>query len=321
MLARILRIVLVACFACSAAPVLAQSYPTKPIRIIVPTPPGGGIDIAMRIITPKLGEALGRPVLLEYHPGADTTLGTGLAARAAPDGYTLLGVFDNFPITPHLVKKVPYDAVRDFAPIAMIIRGPMILAVPPQLGIKELNELLALAKSKAGKFNYASAGAGTSSHLTAELFKSATAIDAQPVHYKGAAPALTDLMGGHVHFMIVAAGTVLPQVKSGRLVPLGVTATKRAAQLPGVPAIAESYPGFEAQSWIGMLAPAGTPNEILRRVNAEVVKALADPDVKARFEERGVEVVGDTPEAFAQWIAEQSQKWGRVIRERKITLD
>lgn len=308
-----------ALLACMAA--FAQSYPSKPIRVIVPYPPGGGVDVAMRLISPKLTDTLGKSVLLEYHTGAAGMLGTDMVAKAAPDGYTLLGVFDNFPLSQYLFKKVPYDAIRDFAPISMIQRGPGIVAVPPQLGVADLNQFLQLARSRAGKFNYGSAGAGTSSHLVVELFKSTTGIDAQPVHYKGAAPAISDLMGGHVQFMIVAAGTVLPHVRSGKLAPLAVTATKRISQLPNVPTIAEFYPGFEAQSWVGVLAPARTPNEIVQRLSAEVVKALADPQVRSRFEDLGVEVVGSTPEAFAKWIAEQSEKWGRVIRERKIALD
>ena len=321
MLKRVLTLLLGILLGCSAAPLAAQDYPTKPIRVIVPVPPGGGIDVTLRIISPKLTEALGRPLLLDYRPGANTMIGIDMAAKAAPDGYTLLSVFDNFPLTQHLFKKVPYDAIKDFAPISMIIRGPMIVAVPQQLGVKDLNQLLQLARSKTGHFNYGSAGAGSSSHLIAELFKSTTGIDAQPVHYKGAAPALADLIGGHVQFMIVASGTVVQHLKSGRLVPLAVSAPKRASHLPDVPAIAEFYPGFEAQSWIGMLAPAGTPNEIVRRVNAAIVKTLADPEVKVRFEALGVEGAGNAPEDFAKWIADQSDKWGRVIRERNITLD
>ena len=321
MLARFLTPFLSIVLACSAAPLAAQVYPTKPIRVIVPTPPGGAIDVTTRAITPKLAEALGRPIIVENHAGASTMLGTDMAAKAAPDGYTLLSVFDNFPLSQYLFKKVPYDAIKDFAPISMIIRGPMIVAVPQQLGVKDLNQLVQIARSKAGNFNYGSAGAGTSSHLTVELFKLTTGIDAQPVHYKGAAPAVADLLGGHVQLMIAASGTLLPHVRAGRLVPLAVSASKRVSQLPGVPTIAEFYPGFEAQSWVGMLAPAGTPSEIIRRVNIEIVRTLADPGIKGRFEDLGFEVVGSAPEAFAKWIAEQSVKWGRVIRERKITLD
>ena len=321
MFARILTLLLGIVFACSATPLAAQGYPAKPVRIIVPWPAGGGVDVTLRTITPKLTEALGQPMILEFRAGAAGMIGTDMAAKAAPDGYTLLGVFDNFPLSQYLFKKVPYDAIKDFAPISMIIRGPMILVVPPPLGLKDFNQFLKLARSTASNVNYASAGAGTSSHLTVELFKSRAGIDAQPVHHKGAAPAMTAVMGNHVQFMIVAAGTVLSHVRSGTLVPLAVSATKRISQLPNVPAIAEFFPGFEAQSWIGMLAPAGTPSEIIRRVNAAIDKALADPDVKGRYEKLGVEAVGGTPEFFAKWIADESNKWGRVIREHKIALD
>jgi len=317
MIARVLAAVL-GIAACWVAPLAAQGYPTKPVRVIVTSLPGGVLDVSTRIVTPKLTEALGQPVIVENRAGADGMIGTEFVARAAPDGYTLLAVFDNFPLTQYLVKKVPYDAIRDFTPISLIIRGPMIAAVPAQLGVKDLNGFVQLAKSK-GNLSYGSAGIGSSSHLVGELFKSAAGIDIQFVHYKGGAPAMNDLVGGHVQLMIAAFGTILPQVKSGKLTPLAVSAPKRVPLLPNVPTIGEFYPGFEAQTWVGLAAPAGTPNEIIRRLNAETVKALADREVRQRFEAQGYEVVGSTPEVFVKWIAEQDNKWGRLIRERGIT--
>ena len=302
------------------APLAAQVYPSKPIRMIVPSPPGGATDLTGRAVSSKLAEALGQTIIVDNRPGADTMIGTEMAAKAAPDGYTLITVFDNFPLSQYLFKKVPYDALKDFTPISLIIRGPMIVGVPTQLGVKELGQYVQLAKQK-GNFNYGSAGAGTSSHLTVELFKSTTGIDVQAVHYKGAAPAVADLLGGHLQLMIAGFGTLIQQVKSGKVTALAVSAPQRVALLPDISTIAETYPGFEAFSWVGILAPAGMPNDIVRRLNGEISKVLVDRALKLRFEEQGWEVMGGTPEAFAKWLADYSDRWGRVIRERKITLD
>lgn len=304
-----------------SASLAAQGYPSKPIHIIVPSVAGGGTDVTARAIAPKLSEALGQPILVDNRPGAQTIIGTELAAKAAPDGGTLLTVFDNFPLTQHMMKNVPYDAIHDFAPISLIVRGPMIVGVPPQLGARDLKQFVALARTQPGNFNFGSAGLGTSSHLTVELFKLTAGIDLKAVHYKGAAPAVTDLIGGHIQLMIAASGTLIGHVRSGKLQALAVSAPARISQLPNVPTIAETYPGFEAQSWVGMLAPARTPPDIVRRLNTEIAKVLADPAVKRRFEDQGWEVVASTPEAFAKWIAEQTDKWVRVIRQQKITLD
>jgi len=298
----------------------AQGYPNKLIKVIVPSSPGGAIDVTTRSVAPKLSEALGQPIIVDNRPGADTIIGTEMAAKATPDGYTLLTVFDNFPLTQYLVKKVPYDALKDFTPISLIIHGPMIVGVPAQLGVKDLKQFIELAKSK-GSFSYASAGAGTSSHLTVELFKMTTGIDVQAVHYKGAAPGVSDLLGGHVQLMIAGFGTLIQQVRSGKVQALAVSSLKRVSLLPNVPTIAESYPGFEAQSWVGMLGPAGLPGEITHRLNGELVKVLADRNLRAKFEDQGWEVVGSSPEAFSKYLAGYSDKWSRVIRERNITLD
>ena len=306
---------------CWAASLGAQGYPSKPIRVIVPSAPGGAIDVTARTLTPRLAEALKQPVYVDNRAGAQTIIGTELAAKAASDGATLLAVFDNFPLTQYMMKNVPYDAIRDFAPISLIIRGPMIVGVPPQLGVRDLKQFVQLAKSKAGDLNYGSAGIGTSSHLTVELFKLTAGIDVRSVHYKGAAPAVVDLIGGTTQLMIAASGTLINHVKSGKILALAVSAPKRIPQLPSVPAIAEFYPGFEAQSWVGLLGPAGMSREIIGRLNSEVAKVLGDPDIRRRFEDQGWEVVGGTPEYFAKWLADQSQKWVRVIRERNITLE
>ena len=306
---------------CWVAPLAAQVYPSKPIRIIVPSSAGGGIDVTTRVLTPRLSEVFGQPVLVENRPGAQTIIGTEIVAKAAPDGYTLLTVFDNFPLTQHMMKNVPYDAIKDFAPISLLVRGPMIVGVPPQLGVKELKQFVNLVKSKPGAFSYGSASVGTSSHLTVELFKQRTGTDLKGVQYKGAAPAVTDLIGGHIQLMIAASGTLIEQVRSGKLVALAVTDAGRIPQLPNVPAMGESYPGFQAHSWVGMLTPAGTPPAIVHRLNAEVSKILADRDVVSLFRKRSWDVAGGSPEDFGKWLAEQTELWVRVIREQNITLD
>ncbi len=305
---------------CWMAAPWAQGYPNKTIKIIVPSSPGGAIDVTTRSVVPKLSEDLGQPIVVDNRPGADTIIGSEMVAKAAPDGYTLLTVFDNFPLTQYLNRKTPYDALKDFAPISLIIQGPMIVGVPPQLGVKTLKGFIELARSK-GNFAYASAGAGTSSHLTVELFKTTTGIDVQAVHYKGAAPGVQDLLGGHIQLMIAGFGTLIQQVRSGKVQALAVSSLKRMSLLANVPTIAESYPGFEAGSWVGMLGPAGLPSDITHRLNAELAKVLADRELKAKFEDQGWEVVGNSPEAFAKYLREYSDKWARVIRDRKITLD
>ena len=306
---------------CCNAAAMAQSYPSKPIRIIVPTSAGGLNDLTTRAITPKLSEALGQPVVVENRAGADTMIGTEIAAKAAPDGYTLINVFDNFPLSQFLVKSVPYDAAKDFTPISLLVRGPQLIVVPAQLGVKTLGEFIQLAKSKPSALNYATAGAGSSSHLVAELLKSTAGIEVQPVHYKGGAPAVTDLLGGQVQLMVTGFGVVLPHVKSGKLLALGVTSAQRMSVVPGVPPVADTFPRFQTLSWVGMLAPARTPAPIIARVNAEVNKALLDGEVKARFDALVCEPVGGPPEVFAKWLAEQTELWGKVIRDRKITLE
>ncbi len=296
----------------------SQPYPSKPIRYVVPTSPGGVNDTSARVLAPRLSAGLSTPVIVENRP--PNQVGTSFVAKAAADGYTILNALDNHPLTQLLMRDVPYDAIKDFARISLLWRAPLIAAVPAELGIRDLNQFVRFAKSKAGGLNYASPGAGTSGHLGAELFKSTAGIAMQAVQFKGAAPAVAAVLGGHMEFIIATFGTVLPHVRSGKLVALGVSSPQRVPQLASVPAIAYSYPEFEAQSWGGIVVPAGTSADIIRRLNAEAIRAVAEPEVKRVFEEQGYEVVGSTPEAFDKWIAHESQKWGRVIREHGITL-
>ena len=302
-------------------PAMAQSYPAKPIRMMVPVSPGGVTDIAARVIAPQLTETLGQPVVVDNRAGAGGIIGTDTIAKAAPDGYSVLVVFDSFISNPYVFKNVPYSTTADFAPITLLIRGPQLFVVHPRLGVKTFGDFLALAKSRSVPFNYATAGPATSSRLSVELFKATAQLDATLVHYKGGGPALTDLLGGHVEVMIASAGLVMPHVKSGRLTVIAVTSRDRSALVPGVPAVSEVYPKFEAQSWVGVLAPAETPRAIVQKLNAEVIKTLAATDIKERFMQQGYETVGSTPEQFGEWIRGESAKWGRIIRDQHITAE
>ncbi len=297
----------------------AQDYPGKPIRMMVPAAPGGVTDIVARVIAPQLTEALGQSVVVDNRAGAGGIIGTDIVAKATPDGHTLLTVFDSFISNPFVFNEVPYDTIIDFAPIALLIRGPQLFVAHPKLGVKTFTEFIALAKSRSAPINYATAGPATSSRLSVELFKTTTKLSATLVHYKGGGPALNDLIGGHVEAMIASAGLVLPHVKIGRLTALAVTSTQRSALVPGVPAVSEFYPRFEAQSWVGVLAPAATPRNIVQRLNAELIRILAMPEVSDRFIQQGYETVGSTPEQFRLWIRDESAKWGKVIREHAIT--
>ena len=299
----------------------AQSYPDKPIRMIVPAAPGGVTDIVARAIAPQLTAALGQPIVVDNRAGAGGIIGTDTVAKAAPDGYTLLAVFDSFISNPYVFKRVPYSTLKDFAPVSLLIRGPQLFVVHPRLGVKTFDDFLALAKSSNAPLNYATAGPATSSRLSVELFKATAKLDATLVHYKGGGPALVDLLGGHVEVMIASVGLVMPHVKTGRLYVLAVTSKDRSALIPGVPAISEFYPRFEAQSWVGVLAPAATPRNIIRRLNAEIANTLAVPDIKARFMLQGYETLGSTPQQFGEWIRSESEKWGRVIREQHISVE
>ncbi len=318
---RILIPLLFAAASLAATNAVAQSWPSKPIRMMVPAAPGGVTDVVARAVAPQLSELLGQPIIVDNRSGAGGVPGTDTVAKASPDGYTLLAVFDSFISNPFVFGSTPYDTIRDFAPVSLLIRGPQLFVVHPKFGLKSFNELLALAKSRSAPLNFATAGAATSSRLSVELFKSTTRLDAVLIHYKGGGPALTDLLGGHVDAMIASAGLVLSQVKSGRLTVLAVTSRERSALVPGVPAISEFVPRFEAQSWVGVLAPAGTPRAVIAKLNEALRKSIAQPDARERFAQQGYEIVGSTPEQFGAWIRSESDKWGKIIRERGITAE
>lgn len=302
------------CLLCGIA--RADSYPNKPIRIIVPYPPGGFNDTLARTLGQKLNEKWGQAVIVDNRPGGGTTIGTNLAAKSAPDGYTLLIVSFAFAVNPALYATLPYDSNKDFVPIALAATTPNVLVVNPELPAKSVKELIALARSKPGTLNYASAGNGSSNHLSMELFKSLTGIDAVHIPYKGSAPAVTDLIGGQVDVMFDNVPNVLAQVKAGKLRALAVSSKERSPFVKELPTIAESgVPGFDVSVWFGVLAPAGTPQPVIAKLNAGINAILKLPEVRQSFHNQGVETAGGTPAEFAGFIAAQTTKWAKVVRE------
>ena len=298
----------------------AQTYPDKPIRIIVPYTPGGFNDTLARTVGQKLQEAWGQPVIVDNRPGGGTLIGTEMAAKAAPDGYTLYMVPFAFAVNPSLYKKLPYDSLKDFAPITLAASTPNLLVVNPALPVNSVKELIALAKSKPGKLNYASTGNGSSNHLSMEKFKMMAGVDITHIPYKGSGPAVTDLMGGQVDLMFDNIPNVLPHVKTGKLKMIAVTSPKRSPHVPDVPTVSESgVPGYEVSVWFGIAAPGGTPKPIITKLNAEIVKILNMPDVKQKFAAQGVDVIGSTPEQFAAYIKEQMEEWGKVVKAAGVT--
>lgn len=302
---------------------LAQAYPTKPVTIIVPFAAGGTTDILARIIGQALTAELGQPVVVDNRAGAGGNIGGQAAAKAAPDGHTLfMGTVGTHAINASLYKKMPFDPVKDFAPLTRVANVPNLLVANPAQPYKSVKDLIAYAKANPGKVNFGSSGNGSSIHLSGELFKSLAKVDMQHVPYKGSAPAVTDLLGNQIGIMFDNMPSAIQHVRSGKLVPLAVTTAKRSPELPNVPTIAEAgVPGYEATSWFGMFAPAGTPAPVLAKLNAAIVKVLAQPDVKKKINEQGAEVYSETPEQFAAFIQAESVKWGKVVKESGASLD
>jgi len=302
--------------AAACAQTAAPAYPVKPIRLIVPFPPGGGVDGVARIAFQRVSESLGQQVVIDNRSGSGGIIAAETAARAAPDGYTLFfGTTATQAITPHYYRKLAYDPTRDFAPINLIAGAGYILVVHPSLPAQSVKEFIALAKAKPGTLNFSSSGNGTVLHLTAELFKSMTGLEMVHVPYKGAAPALADLLSGQIQLTFNPASVVLPHIKTTRLRGLGVTSAKRTQLAPELPTIAEAgVPGYESTGWYGVLAPANTAAAIVSRLNRELTTVLADKDVRERFAATGVEPIGTTPEQFAAFIRSEHAKWGKVVR-------
>ena len=294
----------------------AVNYPTKPVRFIAPFPPGGSTDLLARLVAMKLTEAWGQQVIVENRGGAAGTIGVELAARAAPDGYTIvMGHVGTFGVNPTLYPRLPYDAVRDFAPITVLATVPNGMAVHPSLPVKNARDFVALAKAKPGELLYASGGSGSASHLAGEYFKLLTKIDMVHVPYKGTAPAMISMISGQTTMTITGMVALMPHVKSSRLKLLGVATMKRLAIMPDVPTINESgVPGYDANQWYGVLTPAATPRDIVAKLHADIVKVLARPDVKERLAADGAEPVANTPEQFAAHIKAEIARWAPVVK-------
>ena len=307
---------------CVATQAFAQTYPLKPIRIVVPYPPGGFNDTLGRTLAAKFQEAWGQPVFVENKPGANTVIGSDYVAKSQPDGYTLLIVAFPFAVTPSLLKAMPYDTLKDFQPVILAATSPNLLVVNPEVPIHTVKELIAAAKAKPQSLSYASTGNGSSNHISMELFKSLAGVDIVHIPYKGSAPAVTDLLGGQVQVMFDNVPNVLPHVKAGKLRALAVSGAKRTPLAPDVPTVAEAgVPGYELTVWFGLVAPAATPREVVQKLNAESLRILAMPDVRERFLAQGVEPQGSTPEQFAEHIRSQMAKWSKVVRDAGVKAE
>ena len=300
-----------------AMPALAQNYPTRPVKIMTAFPPGGPTDLIGRPIALKFQEALGQPFIVDYKPGGNATIGTDFVAKSPADGYMLLLIPPSHTTNPSTQKGLPYDTLRDFTGVSPLSRGEVVLITHPRLPANSVKELVALAKSQPGKLNYASSGTGGSLHLGGELFKMVAGIDMVHVAYKGAAPALTDIMGGTADLMFISAVPAVAQIKSAKVRLLATASPKRSANWPDVPAVAETFPKFEIGSNYGLIAPGATPRPVIGRLNGTLEKILASPDIKKIFNGLGVEPWWDTPENFTAWINDEVNKWAAVAKAIK----
>jgi tripartite-type tricarboxylate transporter receptor subunit TctC len=303
--------------------VVAQQYPTRPVRIVVPLSPGGFADTPARMLAPRLSEQFGRQFFVENKPGAGGTIGWDFAAKSAPDGHTLVITGTTHLITAHLYKNLAYDVFKDFTHIAMLASGPYVLVVNPQkVPAGSVKELIAMAKAKPGDIDFASSGNGSSQHLVGALFNAMTGTQLNHVPYKGSGPAMQDLLGGQVGVSFAGVPNVLSHVRSGRLKALGVTTEKRWSELPNVPTLAEAgVPGYEANLWLSISGPANMPPEIVQRLNTEIAKALRDPELQANFRSGGVDATAMTPQDLLALTRAEYEKWGRVVRETGATVN
>jgi tripartite-type tricarboxylate transporter receptor subunit TctC len=302
---------------------LAQAWPNSTVTVVVPWPPGGPSDIAARPIAKRLTETLGHPFVIDNRGGGGGNIGSAAVARAPADGNTLL-ITSSAPIVinPSLYKKMTFDPSKDLVPITNLLRVPLVLVANPSVPANTLPELIAYIKAQKGQFSYASAGSGTPQHMTGELFRSVTKLDMTHVPYKGSAPAIADLLGGHVPVMFDSMIAIMPHIKSGKVKVIAVSGAKRSALLPNVPTFAESgYPGLVSYAWYGFFAPANTPKPIIAKLNAETLKIMKEPDFQRVLAETGSDFVGDTPENFAAFVKEESVKWSKVVKESGATVD
>ncbi len=315
--------ILSAAFALGAATsVLAQKYPDKPVRMIIPFAPGGGTDVLARFLSTKLSEGLGVGLVIENRGGAGGTLGTEVAARSAPDGYTVLFTSASHSFNASLYSKLSYDSLKDFAPVTLVALVPHLLVVHPSLPVKDVKELVSLARRRPGEVFYGSGGSGSSVHLAAVLFTTTARVEMTHVPYKGGGPAMIGVMAGEASVMFPTMQSALPHVKSGRLRALAISTATRSPAVPDIPTVAESgVPGYDATGWYGMLTPAGTPQAAINRLHAETVKILTAPDLKARLAAEGAVAVGNTPAQFDKFIRDETAKWAKIIRDLKLKVD
>lgn len=302
-----------------ATPAFAQSYPTKPIKVISPWSPGGPAEALAREVTAKMSAAFGQQIVIESKPGANGEIGTATVAKAAPDGYTiLLSHLGPTAISPALKKSLPYDPLKDFAPISQVVSGPTLLCVRNDLPVKSVQELIDYAKANPGKLSYGSVGVGSTTHLAGEMLNGAAGIDTVHVPYKGSTPILVDLMGGRLAFAFIGISGSLAQARAGQIRAIAISTLKRSESAPEIPAVAETLPGFELNSWYGMMAPAGTPRPIIERLNRELVKALHAPDVVEWMKKNGLDPAPTTPEEHAAYIKSEIAKWAKIVKAAGI---
>jgi tripartite-type tricarboxylate transporter receptor subunit TctC len=305
----------------AASATAADTYPQRAVRMIIPYPPGGAGDIVGRMLGTRLTEHLGQQVVIDNRGGGGQLIATQLAAKAEPDGYTLFLASATHGINPGLRKNLPYDTLKDFVPITLVAQSPLVFVAHPSIGVTTIKELIALAKGKPGQLTYGSSGPGTGGHLSVELLKWMTGTDMVHVPYKGAGPALTDLIGGQLQIICTSPLPAMPHVKSGRLKALAMTSRARSRSYPDIPTVAETLPGYESTLWYALLAPAGTPPAIVKRVHDETVKALKSPDMTEQLQQQGADPVGDTPAQLQQFIQSEIARWTKVIRAAHITVN
>jgi tripartite-type tricarboxylate transporter receptor subunit TctC len=319
---RIVRIAAAIALAAAAPAALAQAYPAKVVRLIVPWAPGGSTDVLARLIAVKMTESWGQPVVVENKPGAATTIGADFVAKSPADGYTILLAPAPFVITQYAYPKLPYDSRRDFTPVTLLVTNPLVVTInPAKVAAKSFQDFVATAKREPGKLNYGSPGNGSLPHLATELFRVRSGIDVVHVPYKGGGPAVVDLVGGQIAFMFASPLEVMPHVKAGRLNVLGVTSAKRLAYWPEVPTVIESgYPDYEALAWFGVVAPAATPRDVVAKLSADIVAALRSPDVSEKLAAQGAEIAGTTPEEFGQFLGREHARWSEAVKAANVTV-
>ena len=319
---RLCQALLALAFACPGAPALSQNYPNKPVRLIVPFAPGGFTDVVARILGQKLSAAMGQPFVIENKAGAGSTIGTDFVAKSAPDGYTLVMVSTTHVISPWIYRSMPYDAIRSFSVISKLVDSPYVLLVNPKLPANNVQEFIKLAKAAPDTIHYASSGNGSAQHLMGGLFVQLTGAPLKHVPYRGSGGAMTDLVGGVVQSSFAGVPNALSQVPTGRLRALAVTTSKRSAQLPEVPTLQEAgVAGYDASVWLALLAPAGTPRDIVIRLNSEIAKLMASPDTARALSDAGVEVAPSSPEAMADYMVQELARWGKVVKDTGVKLE